>query len=334
MGRSKIVGDRKTSAKLIDTFGREIDYLRISVTDRCDLRCRYCMPAEGADFLERSRILSYEQIEILIQAFVELGIRKVRITGGEPLVRKDIQYLFDDLGGKVLELSLTTNGTHLSDYVPVLVASGIRRVNISLDTLRKETYRNITGRDSLSRVLGGIDTAVTYGLKIKLNTVVMCGVNDCELTDLVMYAVEHSCDIRFIEVMPQEHTGRFYIDAFMSSSDVQNIVAGTYALFPVPAGGSSTENLYRIAGSSANVGFISPMSRPFCYRCNKLRLLPNGMLKTCLFGVGDINLKEMLEKGFSIDEIKAGIRRAVSRKPRAYGLDVDKRDLMMHRTGG
>lgn len=326
--------DRTMPAKLIDTFGRKIDYLRLSVTDRCNLRCRYCMPAGGVDFIEHSRILSYEQIEILVRAFVELGIRKVRITGGEPLIRKDVGLLFNALGAYVSELTLTTNGTRLSDYAAVLIESGVRRVNISLDTLQRETYRYITGRDSLSSVLEGIETAGKYGLKIKLNTVVMRGVNDNELTHLIAFAGLHACDIRFIEMMPQEHTGDFYQDAFVSSSDVQKIVSETFELSPIPAGGSSTEDLYQIDGSSVKVGFISPMSHPFCHRCNKLRLLPNGMLKTCLFGEGDINLKEMLEEGFSINKIKNEIRQAVSRKPASYRLVADKRDLIMHRTGG
>jgi len=328
------VEGREMSMKLVDAFGRKIDYLRLSVTDRCDLRCRYCMPAGGVDFIEHSRILSYEQIGTLVRAFVELGILKVRITGGEPLIRKDIDLLFNILGVFVPELTLTTNGTHLSRYASALVGSGIGRVNISLDTLQRETYRHITGRDSLSSVLEGIETAGRYGLTIKLNTVVMRGENDNELIDLIAFAELHTCDIRFIEVMPQAHTDHFYRKVFMSSSDAQNIVSETLALSPIPAGGSTTEDLYQIDGSPVKVGFISPMSHPFCHRCNKLRLLPNGMLKTCLFSEGDINLKEMLEDSFSIEEIKNEIRKAVSRKPASYRLNMDKRDLMMHRTGG
>ncbi len=334
MGRSRIVEDREVLMKLVDVFGRKIDYLRLSVTDRCDLRCRYCMPAGGMDFIEHSRILSYEQIGTLVRAFVELGIQKVRITGGEPLIRKDIDLLFNTLGAYVPELTLTTNGTRLSRYASVLVESGVRRVNVSLDTLQKETYRFITGRDSLASMLEGIETAGRYGLTIKLNTVVMRGVNDHELIDLIAFAGLHACDIRFIEMMPQEHTGDFCQDAFVSASDVQKIVSETFVLSPIPAGGSSTEDLYQIDGSPVKVGFISPMSHPFCHRCNKLRLLPNGMLKTCLFGEEDINLKEMLEDGFSINKIKNEIRQAVLKKPAAYRLDAGKRDLIMHRTGG
>jgi len=328
------VEERFIATKLIDTFGREINYLRLSVTDRCDLRCRYCMPAGGVDFIEHNCILSYEQIGILVRTFVELGIRKVRITGGEPLIRKDIDLLFNMLGAYVPELTLTTNGTHLSNYASALVESGVRRVNISLDTLNQETYRYITGRNSLSSTLKGIETAVECGLRIKLNTVVIRGVNDNEVTDLIYFASANGCGIRFIEVMPQDHTGHFYRKAFTSSSDVQKIVSETFALSPVPGGGSTTEDLFQIAGSPVKVGFISPISHPFCHRCNKLRLLPNGMLKTCLFGKGDINLKEMLEDGLLIDEIKNRIRWAVSRKPAAYRSEADKLDLMMHRTGG
>jgi cyclic pyranopterin phosphate synthase len=334
MVRWRIVGERTLSEKLIDPYGRTIDYLRLSVTDRCDLRCRYCMPSDGVEFIEHIRILSYEQIELLVRAFVDLGVRKVRITGGEPLIRKGIDLLFDMLGSFVPELTLTTNGTLLNRYAPVLVKAGVKRINISLDTLRRETYRYITGRDSLSLVLQGIETAVNCGLRVKLNTVMMRGINDSEVTNLIHYAAVHRCDIRFIEVMPQEHTGSFSKTVFIASSDVKKIVSGNVVLVPVVAADSSTEVLYHFDTTSTKVGFISPMSSPFCGRCNKLRLMPNGTVKTCLFGEGDINLKNTLENGFSIDEIKQSIRQAVARKPAAYRLDADNRALVMNRTGG
>jgi len=326
----------KDKRMLVDRYGRVIDYLRISVTDRCNMRCIYCMPHDGVPFIPHRRILRYEEIVKIADIFLDLGIRKIRITGGEPLVRRNIQLLFKELGNRerLRELTLTTNGKKLAEHIPDLLEAGIKRVNVSLDSLRKETYEYITGTDDLQRVIQGIKSAQMSGLKVKLNTVVMKGINDGELTDIMDFGIKNSCDVRFIEVMPQIYNDRFAKEMFLSADDVLNRMKQRYTLTALKTTASSTERLFQIEECSVCLGIISPLSHPFCNHCNKVRLMPDGTLRTCLFSKQGLHLKEMLEQNVPVEEIKKEIAMAVFKKPQSHLLEEEKGSLVMHRMGG
>lgn len=322
---------------LKDNEGRVIDYLRISVTDRCNFRCFYCMPQERVHFFPSNDILRYEEILYLADIFIEMGIRKIRITGGEPLSRRNILFLFEELGKRerLSELTLTTNGTRLSEYAQDLKQAGVRRVNVSLDSLNRETYKRISGIDDFERVIQGIEASKDLGLKLKFNVVAMKGINSDEFSDFVKFGIEKEIDIRFIEVMPQVYNNRIAADLFVPSKVIKEEIEKVFRLEPLPASDpSSTAALYRIEGSVSTVGLISPLSHPFCSRCNKVRLMPNGCLKTCLFGKEGINLKTLLKKGMIKKELKKEIVKAVLKKPQKYYLDKGKVNLVMHRVGG
>ncbi len=322
---------------LKDNESRVIDYLRISVTDRCNFRCFYCMPQERVPFFPSNEILRYEEILYLADIFIEMGIRKIRITGGEPLYRRNILFLFEELGKRkrLPELTLTTNGTRLSEYARDLKKAGVRRVNVSLDSLNRETYKRISGIDDFERVIQGIEASKDLGLKLKFNVVAMKGINSEEFPDFVKFGIEKEIDIRFIEVMPQVYNNRIAEDLFVPSKVIKEEIEKVFRLEPLPASDpSSTAALYRIEGSVSTVGLISPLSRPFCSRCNKVRLMPNGCLKTCLFGKEGINLKTFLKKGMTKKKLKKEIAKAVLKKPQKYYLDKEKVNLVMHKVGG
>lgn len=322
---------------LKDNEGRIIDYLRISVTDRCNFRCFYCMPQDRVPFFPSNDILRYEEIIYIADIFIEMGIRKIRITGGEPLIRRNILFLFEELGKlkNLSELTLTTNGTGLLEYAGGLKQAGVRRVNVSLDSLNRETYKRITGVDDFERVIQGIDVSKDLGLKLKLNVVAMKGINSDEFPDFVKFAVEKEVDIRFIEVMPQVYNNHIAEDIYMPSKVIQEKIEEVYRLEPMPASGpSSTAAVYRVEGSGSAVGLISPLSHSFCSQCNKVRLMPDGCLKTCLFGREGINLKILLKKGMEKKEIKKEIVKEVRKKPQKYYLKKGKVNLVMHRVGG
>jgi cyclic pyranopterin phosphate synthase len=322
---------------LVDSFGRTIDYLRISVTDRCNLRCLYCMPRARVRFLDHKKLLRYEEILRLATLLVGLGVRKVRITGGEPLIRRNILMLFEKLAALdgLEELSLTTNGLLLGDFAERLPMAGIGRVNVSLDTLRADTFRDLTGSDQLQHVIDGVRAARQAGLRVKLNVVAMKGVNDDEYADFLAFAVGHGCDIRFIEVMPQMYNEPFAEDLYISGSDIRRSLRGRYTLgSPITGSGAVKERLYRVSGYGVKVGFISPISDPFCSTCNRLRLMSDGELKTCLFGEPGVNLRDLLRRGSTDSDLRDAVLETVRRKPEKHQIGCDDIHLVMHRTGG
>ncbi len=324
------------NSKLIDSFGRTIDYLRISVTDRCNLRCTYCMPEEGVGFIPHGEILRYEDIVLLAGVFVGMGVNKIRVTGGEPLVRKNILFLMEKLGALPLkELVITTNGVLLEQYAEGLIRSGIKRVNVSLDSLSEETFRAVTKRDRFGDVIRGIEAVRTAGLGLKLNVVPMRGINDTEIVDFVRFALEKGVGLRFIEVMPQFYDDEIVRKRFIGSPEILEKIASRYELFPIErSAGGSVECLYRIGGSDMYVGVISSISDPFCKRCNRVRMMANGVVKTCLFGPEGPNLKRMLHEGAKREEIERVIREVIMLKPEKHTLDTNAGNLIMNRVGG
>ena len=322
---------------LQDGFGRQVDYLRISVTDRCNLRCFYCMPKEGVTFLHPSQILRYEEILKLADLFLELGVKKIRITGGEPLIRKNILFLLQELGKRksLEEFVLTTNGTRLHELAHGLLEAGIRRVNVSLDTMNPSAYIKITGSDQHELVMRGIGEAAALGLKIKVNVVAMRGVNDQELRDFVRYGIDNGVDICFIEIMPHAHNSHIAADLFIPCAEIFERIGDTFPLFKIQgAHRRLTADVYEVKGSGITLGFISALSHPFCERCNRVRLTPDGMLKTCLFGKNDLDLGALIKSQAEDDLIKKEICLAIRAKKAKHNLKDEWGNLAMHRVGG
>lgn len=324
-----------------DRFGRELTYLRISVVDRCNLRCLYCMPAHGAGFQPWDELLTYDEIVTLTGYFAELGITKVRLTGGEPLVRKDLAELIFRLREipEIRELALSTNGVFLKGRARTLRQAGLDRINISLDTLRPDRFCEIARMDRLGEVLEGIEEAIEAGLEpVKLNTVLMRGINEDEILDLVRFAVEKSIELRFIELMPTNGLVSLdYKERFLSAQEARARIEEVFPLVPFDTYFSSPAQVFSIAGTRARVGFINPLSCVFCSRCNRLRLKANGMLKTCLHGKEDLNLKELVRSGVPKEEIKRRIRETVWARPEQHFLNetaLPHQDFQMSHVGG
>jgi GTP 3',8-cyclase len=306
-------------ATLIDAYGRRINYLRISITDQCNLRCIYCSPLCGKRRLGRVEILSYEEILRVVQAAMVAGITKVRITGGEPLLRKGMVNLcrmLDSLNG-LESVTITTNGVFLNELAEPLFASGIRRINVSLDSLKAERFRRITGRNHLADVLAGLERAEEAGLSpIKINTVVMRGINDDEIEDFARLTLSQPYHVRFIELMPTEsqsaadHRAQF-VPVEEIIGRVQNV--GTLALEYADSCGPA--RLCSLPGAVGKIGFIAPMSWHICGSCNRLRLTADGKLRLCLFSEVEMDIKEPLRSGASLEELAALFRLAAARKP-------------------
>ena len=308
---------------LQDPYHRRIDYLRLSVTDRCNLRCTYCMPEEGVPRLGHEDILNYEEIIRVARVATRLGITKIRITGGEPLVRKDILFLCANIAATpgLESLSITTNGLFLSQYVRGLFVAGIKRINISLDTLKPEKYAAITRRDAFEQVWRGIRAAQETGFApIKLNAVVMRGVNDDEIEDLACLTYHYPFEVRFIEFMPfQSEEGQ---DRFVSAEEILERLARVAPLLKtVSKSGNGPARHYRFASALGKVGIISPISEHFCQTCNRLRVTADGKLRTCLFSVEETDLRTPLRQGASDQEIMEVIQGAIKRKPERHELD-------------
>jgi GTP 3',8-cyclase len=318
-----------------DTLGRNINYLRISVTDRCNLRCMYCMPEEGICKKAHDDILSLEEIYQVVKACSELGISKVRITGGEPLVRKDLTGLVDKISKLqgIKELALTTNGVLLPKFAHELKAAGLNRVNISLDTMNAEKYSYITRDGSLDDVMAGIDAAEEAGLQpIKLNTVLIGGFNDDEIESFVNLTLHRRIDVRFIELMPIGQAGHWAKKHFISNTEILNRVKN---LQPIQSDDpSSPAKYYMLPGAKGKVGLINPISHAFCGNCNRIRLTADGKLKPCLHTETEIDIKEVLRKGNGLQE---AIGNAILQKPVQHNLNCEhnkpiERD--MYRIGG
>lgn len=310
---------------LTDGCKRQIDYLRLSVTDRCNLRCTYCMPEGGVDKLQHDDLLRYEEIIRLGRIAVEMGLTKIRITGGEPLVRKDIMYLCQGIArlAGLRSLSLTTNGVLLADYAEGLAEAGIQRVNVSLDTLKRDRYHAITRRDAFLDVWRGIEAADRAGLRpVKLNVVVMHGVNDDEIEDLAHLTMDYPYHVRFIELMP------FKADEFKRRYlSCAEILRRLRAMGPLDDARSRNSNgparYFRFRGGRGKIGLISPVSHHFCPSCNRLRLTSDGKLRTCLFASQETDLRRVMRSGADDEVIMRCIREAVATKPKQHSLDSE-----------
>ena len=322
---------------IIDSFGRGITYLRISVTDRCNLRCIYCMPPDGVPQMSHSEVLSYEEIETIVQAAAQLGVNKVRLTGGEPLVRADLPKLVGMLSQikGVEELSLTTNGTTLKKHALELKQAGLSRVNVSLDTLKADRFRYITRSGGLNDVLEGIDAAKEVGFHpVKINTVVMRAVNDDEILDFARMTCKEGWHVRFIELMPFKGVAEF-----ISSTELRqhiNSLSELESCMPLTGNGPAT--YYRLAGAKGTIGFISPLTESyFCSQCNRMRLTPDGKLRPCLLAENEIDLKIPLRNNASMEELKDLILKASASKPEYHPLIGDNFKLVnrkMSQIGG
>jgi cyclic pyranopterin phosphate synthase len=311
---------------LSDSFQRPITYLRISVTDRCNLRCIYCMPEAGVDLMSHYDILSYEEIYTVAKAAAELGINRIRLTGGEPLVRAGITDLISLLAGieTIEDLSLTTNGILLAQYATGLKEAGLQRVNISLDTLKPDRFRQITRCGNLADTLRGIEAARAAELTpVKINVVVMAGVNDDEITDFAAKTVTDGWNVRFIELMPVS-SNEPVSDKLVSVSEIRKRLETMGKLEPWKVdAGNGPAKYFRLPGASGTVGFISPVTEHFCFQCNRLRLTADGKLRPCLLSEDEIDLKEPLRSGAPLEELKSLIARAIANKPKGHRLGED-----------
>ncbi len=309
----------------LDNFNRPISYLRVSVTDRCNLRCVYCMPSQGIPWRPHDEILRYEEIETVVRAAAELGINKVRLTGGEPLVRQGIVNLVAMLSRipGVDDLAMTTNGTLLARYAEELKAAGLKRVNVSLDTLRPERFRTITRLGELSDTIEGIAAAKEAGLlPVKINTVVIRGLNDDEVVDFARLTRAADWHVRFIEVMPLGNNADWAGNGYVSMSEVRERIERKLGeLIPAKPGiGGGPARYYRLPGAQGTIGFITPISEHFCYQCNRLRLTADGKLRPCLLSDYEIDLRTPLRQGATVEEIKRLIIEAVRAKPERHHL--------------
>ena len=308
---------------LSDSFQRPVNYLRISVTDRCNMRCIYCMPHYGVPHISHSDILSYEEIYAIVKAAARLGITKVRITGGEPLVRAGLPELIRMLAQieAIDDISLTTNGALLANYAAELKSAGLRRVNVSLDTLKADRFEQITRCGNLGDTLEGIEAARAVGLNpIKVNTVVMAGINDDELVDFAAKTVGEDWHVRFIELMPFNHEDN--ADShFIPVSEMKKHLGIMGKLEPYTGNvGNGPARYFRLPGASGTLGFITPVSEHFCFQCNRLRLTADGKLRPCLLSDEEIDLKQPLRSGMPVTELERLIKGAVAAKPLGHNL--------------
>ncbi len=327
---------------LQDSLGRKITSLRVSLTDRCNLRCRYCMPPDGVEFINHAQILRYEEIERLIQVALRLGVTKVRLTGGEPLVRKGAVDFIKRLGQMqgIQKLSITTNGILLPQYAVPLKKAGVEYINISLDTLNREKFHKTTYFDRLDTVLEGIRTAKDAGFRVvKINVVSVRGFNDDELFDFLDFADTHELVLRFIEYMPFSGN-RWQQNGFLPSRELKERLEEFYELIPLHTHPSAPAKTYRIPGHRGRIGFISSVSESFCHLCNRLRLTSDGYLKPCLHGKIEVDVKRLLRNGASDDDLADLFSAAVLRKPKFHQDFLDNQyrkpvcDREMVRIGG
>jgi cyclic pyranopterin phosphate synthase len=319
-----LIGRSGTEAALTDAFRRPITYLRVSVTDRCNLRCVYCMPEAGLPWIPKREILTFEEIERIVRAAASVGVRSIRLTGGEPLVRPGLAGLVARLAAieGIDDIALSTNGLLLADQVGALAAAGLRRVNVSLDTLHPERFESIARRPGLERVLAGIDAAIAAGLgPIKLNCVVMRGQNDDELGDFGALTRERAVYVRFIEMMPVVENAAEQRDLYVSSGEILERLGALGSLEPVIGpGGNGPARYFAYPNAPGAVGVISPLSHDYCERCNRVRLTADGRLRLCLFGDYEIDLRTPLRDGAEREELAALFRGGMLIKPERHHL--------------
>ena len=314
------------STPLVDQFQRRISYLRLSVTDRCDLRCAYCMP-ERQTFLPRKDVLSLEELHKLALGFIARGITKLRLTGGEPLVRRDmielVQALGRELGHGLEELTLTTNGTRLAEFAAPLAAAGVRRVNVSLDTLDRAKFAALARRDSLPQVLDGIAAARAAGLKVKLNTVALKAINELELPAMIAWAHGQGCDVTLIEVMPlgEVETDRF--DHYLPLDGVRRALEAQFTLTPSDHRSGGPARYFDVAETGGRLGLITPLTSNFCEGCNRVRVTATGQLYACLGGTEQVDLRAALRSADPDAALNAGLDQAMRIKPERHHFSID-----------
>jgi len=303
---------------LVDGHGRRIQDVRVSVTDRCNFRCQYCMPAEGLPWLERDAVLSFEEIERLVALLVAMGVHDVRLTGGEPLVRREFPLLAARLAAVpgLQDLSVTTNGYLLERDADALVAAGVHRFNVSIDSLQRDRFFALTRRDALPRVLAGIQALAAHpqAHPIKINAVAIRGFTEEEAIPFARFAREHPYEVRFIEFMPLDADRSWTPESVLSGAEIRAAIGAVYPLEAVPREPSATARVFRFADGKGQLGFIDPVSDPFCGDCNRIRLTSDGKLRTCLFSLNETDLRGPLRAGAGDDELDAIIRAAVWRK--------------------
>jgi cyclic pyranopterin phosphate synthase len=303
---------------LVDGHGRPIGDVRISVTDRCNFRCQYCMPAEGLPWLQRDALLSYEEIARLVALLGSMGVHDVRLTGGEPLVRRELWRLIEMLSGleEVHDLSLTTNGYLLARQVDDLAAAGLRRVNVSLDSLSADRFFQLTRRDSLGQVLEGLEAAQRHPelRPIKVNVVALRDFTEDEVLRFADFARTNPYEVRFIEFMPLDADHAWTRDKVLPNAEIRDMIDAVHPLAPVGRERHGTARRYRFADGQGEIGFISPVSEPFCGDCNRIRITAEGMLRTCLFSLHETDLREPLRAGAGDAELEEIVRDAVWRK--------------------
>jgi len=314
---------------MIDPFGRSITYLRVSVTDRCDLRCVYCM-AEEMTFLPKAQVLTLEELERICAAFIRLGTNKIRITGGEPLVRRDVIRLFEALGRRIgdsglKELTLTTNGTQLAKYAQPLHAAGVRRVNVSLDTLDPSTFTAITRQGEIEKTLDGIFAARAAGLAVKINTVAMKGVNEGEFDALIAWCGEHGFDLCLIETMPLGEITGDRTEQYLPLSVVRARLRKRWTLEETDYRTGGPARYFTVTETGQRIGFITPMTHNFCESCNRVRLTCTGTLFMCLGQEDKADLRKVLRAGASDAMLDEAVLEAISRKPKGHDFIIDRR---------
>ena len=323
------LSDTALTRPMTDPFGRRISYLRVSVTDRCDLRCFYCM-AEDMTFLPKADLLTLEELDRLCSAFIHKGVKKLRLTGGEPLVRRNVMSLVRSLSrhlksGALNELTTTTNATQLAKYAAELADCGVRRINVSLDTLDPEKFRTITRWGDLDRVLAGIEAARAAGLAVKINAVALKNMNEDEIPSLIDWAHGKGMALTLIEVMPMGEIGEGRIDQYLPLSLLRGRLAQKYTMTDLDETTGGPARYVRVAETGGTIGFITPMTHNFCESCNRVRVTCTGTLHTCLGHEDASDLRKPLRASASDEELSAAIDRAIGLKPKGHDFIIDRR---------
>lgn len=319
-----------------DKYDREINYLRVSLTDRCNLKCVYCMPENEANFEREEDKLTKEEILKAIDIFARVGITKVRFTGGEPLLRKDFCEILretNEIEG-IDHIALTTNGIYLEDRLDCLKENGVKSINVSLDSLKKETFRTLTRGGELEKVLKGIEKAIDLNIKVKINTVIIKDINDNEVENLADLTNRYDVDVRFIELMPIGE-GINYIG--VDEAIILKIINKKFGNLSKLDKGNEVANYYKIKGAKGKIGFISPMTNHFCHTCNRVRITSNGFIKQCLHSSSGMNIKDLLKENYSKDKLTETIRNTVYNKPKAHRFNEDNKaedNRLMFQIGG